>query len=85
MKMGVHKDRLSESWQQTDHIFLYLPDVGWNIPAEDKLTISQSIENIINQVIDICRPNDHIVLMSNGGFAGIRQKLTDALKLKFSL
>ena len=84
MKMGVHKDRLSDSWQLADEIFLYLPDVEWNIPAEDKLTISQDIENIITQVIDICRPNDHIVLMSNGGFGGIRQKLADALNRKFS-
>lgn len=84
MKMGVHKDRLSESWQLSDQIFLYLPDVDWDIPAENKLTITDKIENIIAQVIDICRPNDHIVLMSNGGFGGIRQKLADALVQKFS-
>lgn len=84
MKMGVHKDKLSLAWQQSDQIFLYLPDVHWHIPAEDKLTITDKVENIIEQVIDICQPNDHIVLMSNGGFAGLRNKLAKALTDKFS-
>ena len=83
MKMGIHKDRLNDSWQLSDQVFLYLPEPSWEIESEPKLTISQDIENIVQQVIDICRPSDHIVLMSNGGFAGIRQKLTDALANKF--
>ncbi len=83
MKMGVHKDRLNDSWQLADQVFLYLPEPSWQIDPEHKLTITQDIENIVQQVIDICRPSDHIVLMSNGGFAGIRQKLTDALAIKF--
>lgn len=84
MKMGVHKDRLNQSWQLADQVFLYLPEPSWQIAEEDKLTIAQDIENIVQQVIDLCQPNDHIVLMSNGGFAGIRQKLADALTAKFS-
>ncbi len=83
MKMGVHKDRLSASWSQADMVFLYKPDNDWQIESEEKLTISDSVTNIVQQVIDICRPNDHIVLMSNGGFAGIRQQLADALSNKF--
>ena len=83
MKMGIHKDRLNDSWQLSEQVFLYLPEPSWEIESEPKLTISQDIENIVQQVIDICRPSDHIVLMSNGGFAGIRQKITDALANKF--
>lgn len=83
MKMGIHKDRLNDSWQLADQVFLYLPEPSWHIESEPKLTICEDIENIVQQVIDICRPSDHIVLMSNGGFAGIRQKLSAALANKF--
>ena len=84
MKMGVHKDKLNDSWQQADNVFLYQPDNTWQLAKEQKLTLTDSIDNIVAEVIDLCTNNDHIVLMSNGGFGGIKQKLLHALDNKFS-
>jgi UDP-N-acetylmuramate: L-alanyl-gamma-D-glutamyl-meso-diaminopimelate ligase len=35
---------------------------------------------LVRQVVDTVRPGDQIVVMSNGGFGGIHQKLLDQLK-----
>ena len=84
MKMGVHKDKLSDAWQGADKVYLYMPETDWQLADEDKLTRLDDIDAIVAEVVDLCRPNDHIVLMSNGGFGGIRQKLSLALQQKFN-
>ena len=38
------------------------------------------IEAIIHAVKSLAKPNDHVVVMSNGGFAGIHGKLVSALQ-----
>ena len=39
-----------------------------------------TVENIIQKVCEEARSGDLIVIMSNGGFGGIYEKLPDALK-----
>lgn len=84
MKMGVHKDSLAQSWSSADMVYIYQDEQTWSLPAQNNLYISDNVENIVKEVIDICQPNDHIVVMSNGGFAGIHQKLIMALEQKFN-
>jgi UDP-N-acetylmuramate: L-alanyl-gamma-D-glutamyl-meso-diaminopimelate ligase len=86
MKMGIHKDTLADSWQQADKVFLYHAEQDWHIKERAKAIPaiqSESIQQIVDQTIEIAQPNDHIVVMSNGGFGGIHQLLADALKQKF--
>jgi UDP-N-acetylmuramate: L-alanyl-gamma-D-glutamyl-meso-diaminopimelate ligase len=40
----------------------------------------ESIEEIVDIIVREHRPGDLVVLMSNGGFGGIHQKLLRALK-----
>lgn len=84
MKMGVHKDKLNQSWQESDLVLLYQAGQNWQVKSDNKVTTYDNIDNIVNDVVDLCTDNDHIVLMSNGGFGGIKQKLQLALDSKFS-
>jgi len=44
---------------------------------------AQAINNIpdlVQAVAALARPGDHVLIMSNGAFGGIHDKLTEALK-----
>ncbi len=86
MKMGVHKDTLANSWQAADSVYVYQADQDWQIsPSKDhtELTVSNDLEQIVQDTIEKATPYDHIVIMSNGGFGGIHKKITTALNQKF--
>jgi len=85
MRMGVHKDSLSGSWQQADEICLYQPEgLDWNLDdvvsqSETPAAVYSSTDKIINHLVSQSKPGDHILIMSNGGFEGIHQRMLDAL------
>jgi UDP-N-acetylmuramate: L-alanyl-gamma-D-glutamyl-meso-diaminopimelate ligase len=84
MRMGVHRDTLLPSLSAADRVFLYLPDkhqCALELPANgDWLSVVSDVEAIVAAVCDEAQPGDLVVVMSNGGFAGIHQKLLDALQ-----
>jgi UDP-N-acetylmuramate: L-alanyl-gamma-D-glutamyl-meso-diaminopimelate ligase len=88
MRMGVHKARLADSLQRADEICLYQPaGLDWNlddvVAASDKPTkIFSSTEDMIRYLSAHTAKGDHILIMSNGGFEGIHQRLLDALASK---
>ena len=85
MRMGVHKARLADSLQRADEICLYQPSgLNWNIDdvvagSEKPAKIFSSTEEIINYLSALAKKGDHILIMSNGGFEAIHQRLLDAL------
>lgn len=88
MKMGVHKDTLAESLGLADQVYLYQADeLDWDIAAEinnsDSIKVFSSTQAIIDKVLSEVRGDDHIVIMSNGGFEGIHQRLLDELTEKY--
>lgn len=89
MKMGVHKDTLAASLDEADQVYLYQADeLGWDIADatgsySDSMQVFSSTQAILDKVLLEVRAGDHIVIMSNGGFDGIHQRLLDALTAKF--
>ncbi|GAA0301772.1 UDP-N-acetylmuramate:L-alanyl-gamma-D-glutamyl-meso-diaminopimelate ligase [Psychrosphaera haliotis] len=82
MKMGVHNSTLASSWQDADEVLVFNTDKDWSLDlAENQthLNIFNSIDAIIQHVVELLEPNDHIVVMSNGGFGGIHQKLKNVI------
>ena len=85
MRMGVHKESLSGSWQQADEICLYQPQgLDWNLDdvvsrSETPAAVYSSTDNIIDHLVSRVNEGDHILIMSNGGFEGIHQRMLDAL------
>lgn len=85
MKLGAHKDNLAQSVAQADLVIWYNPaNLGWdltNIAKQCSIPslVCNSLQAIIEQVKQQAKKGAHIVIMSNGGFGGIHQKLAKAL------
>lgn len=85
MKMGVHKDTLAQSWQDADSVFVYQPaSLSWSLQdaaahSPTPARCFDNVEDIVQTVATEARVGDHVLVMSNGGFEGIHQRLIDAL------
>jgi len=86
MKMGVHRDTLAASLAGADHVWLHEPDeLGWSLadslPADDqRISVRHSVDSIVKDVCAMATAGDHVLVMSNGGFGGIHEKLLQALQ-----
>ena len=86
MRMGVHKDVLADALSQSDQTFLYRPEnLLWDPVASmagsgGQCHIHDDSQSIIDTVCDMHKPGDHIVIMSNGGFDNIQQRLLERLR-----
>ncbi|MEE1675330.1 UDP-N-acetylmuramate:L-alanyl-gamma-D-glutamyl-meso-diaminopimelate ligase [Agarivorans aestuarii] len=85
MKMGVHQERLAESLQVADMVFLYQPDASnqyiANTAAQLKnARVATSVNEIMEQVAEELTKGDQVLVMSNGGFEGIHAKLSVLIK-----
>ncbi len=49
-----------------------------------KAAVFDDIEQLIAAIVVVAQPGDHVVVMSNGGFGGIHDKLLSALALRAS-
>lgn len=86
MRMGLHRDALAPSADIADEVIWYQPaGLNWNLDdvvAQSKVAarVISSIDDIIAYLVTATKSGDQVVLMSNGGFGGIHQKLVQALK-----
>lgn len=86
MRMGVHKDALGKSTIDADMVLWYQPaNVDWAMsdvvnksPVPAKLL--RDLDQLVKTAASLKENNTHFVIMSNGGFGGVHQKLIDALK-----
>ncbi|EGG99075.1 UDP-N-acetylmuramate:L-alanyl-gamma-D-glutamyl-meso-diaminopimelate ligase [gamma proteobacterium IMCC2047] len=88
MRLGVYKDKLAPVCANADQVFWYQPaGVDWDlqsvadaspVPAE----VLQSTDAIIDKICHDCAAGDQVVIMSNGGFEDIHQRLLTALKAR---
>ena len=84
MKLGTMATSLSASLQAADLVFCYMGGLTWDVaaalsPLGAKAQVHQDIDALIAAIVQLAEPQDRIVVMSNGGFGGIHQRLLDAL------
>jgi len=85
MRMGVHAGLLVDSLAQADRVWVYAPSsLGWDAASVlrglgARLHVSDSTQTIVEQVVAQASAGDQVLVMSNGGFEGIHQRLLDAL------
>lgn len=85
MKLGAHREGLAPSTAQADQVLWYAPQgLGWDLAAavSDAPVATQvldDIDAIVAEVLRLKRPGTHVVLMSNGGFGGLPQRLQQEL------
>ena len=84
MRMGVHQQTLAQSFAVADHLLLLDSDLGWDLgvtmaSAPISAELYPSVERIVEAAAQWSQPGDHLLVMSNGGFGGIHQKLLERL------
>jgi len=84
MKLGVMKDALPGSLKDADLVFCYAGNLGWDArgalaPLGSKAIVEDDLGVLIVKITAAARPGDHILVMSNGGFGGIHEKLLKKL------
>ncbi|MBT3013235.1 MAG: UDP-N-acetylmuramate:L-alanyl-gamma-D-glutamyl-meso-diaminopimelate ligase [Candidatus Thiodiazotropha sp. (ex Lucina aurantia)] len=86
MKRGVHADRLADALRTADQVMMFMPDdLQWDAAAAlaslgDRAELFSDTASMVSRAVEMARPGDHILVMSNGGFEAIHQRLLDALK-----
>ncbi|GAB57265.1 UDP-N-acetylmuramate:L-alanyl-gamma-D-glutamyl-meso-diaminopimelate ligase [Rheinheimera nanhaiensis] len=89
MRMGVHQAALPLALALADQVFLYEPaNANWSLEPltralAPKAGLSRDIDALVNELTTQAATGDSIVIMSNGGFGGIHDKLISALKQKW--
>jgi UDP-N-acetylmuramate: L-alanyl-gamma-D-glutamyl-meso-diaminopimelate ligase len=93
MKLGVMKAQLPDSLQQADKVFAYgansgKESLGWDLTAVlsplnakelGKADAFDDLGTLVSAVSKEAKPGDHILVMSNGGFGGVHQKILKAI------
>lgn len=85
MRLGVHQQTLADSLVEADHVYIYQPEgLDWDLQAvaqsnQQTIQVVDDLQKLVSRVAQESRPGDQVLVMSNGGFGGIHQKLLDAL------
>jgi UDP-N-acetylmuramate: L-alanyl-gamma-D-glutamyl-meso-diaminopimelate ligase len=85
MKLGVMKDRLASSLGGADQVFCYTHGLGWDAsgalsPLGARVHCEDDLDRLIAAITAAAQPGDQVLVMSNGAFGGIHQKLLAALE-----
>ena len=91
MKLGTMKSALPGSLSEADLVFGFgakgegKEALGWDLAADlaplgEKARAFDDLSALVEAVASAAKPGDSILVMSNGGFGGIHQKLLDALQ-----
>ncbi|GAB1266664.1 UDP-N-acetylmuramate:L-alanyl-gamma-D-glutamyl-meso-diaminopimelate ligase [Aurantivibrio infirmus] len=86
MRMGVHQAALAKACEDADCVFWYQPpNMDWSLQevidtSSSPAFLLNDIDALIQDAIAASDRDSHIVIMSNGAFAGVHQKLVETLK-----
>lgn len=85
MKLGVMKNALPASLKEADLVFCYGADLGWDAAEalstiKDKAFVYEDLNIMVAAIAKVAKPGDYVLVMSNGGFGGVHQKILDAIK-----
>jgi UDP-N-acetylmuramate: L-alanyl-gamma-D-glutamyl-meso-diaminopimelate ligase len=84
MKLGVMKQALPGSLAAADRVFCYSGGLTWDAgvalqPLGAKASVHADLGELVGAIAAAAKAGDHVLVMSNGGFGGVHQKLLDAL------
>ena len=86
MKLGAMKDALPGSLVDADLVFGFGSQqaLGWSIgdalaPLGDIASGYDDLAVLVAAIAKAAQPGDHIIVMSNGGFGGVHDKILEAL------
>jgi len=94
MKLGTMKQALPDSLKEADLVFGFGAQdgkdaLGWDLaealsPLGNKAQSFHQLPELVEAIVAVAQPGDYVLVMSNGGFGGVHQKILTALKTKHS-
>jgi UDP-N-acetylmuramate: L-alanyl-gamma-D-glutamyl-meso-diaminopimelate ligase len=88
MKLGVHREQLAPSLILADRTwFLNSSDLGWDLPGAvrqlgTRARFADTVDALVKGLADDAQSGDHVLVMSNGGFGGLHDKLLAELRAR---
>src|SRR6185503_7443184 len=88
MKLGTHREALVDSLRAADRVFVYQsPEVKWDVasamaPLGSLVQVESDLARLTDALATEARPGDQLVLMSNGSFGGLHERLLAALEAR---
>jgi len=84
MKMGVMRSRLAEALTGADQVFGFSGGLDWSLeealaPLGPRAQAYPALDTLVAAVAKAARPGDDILVMSNGAFGGVHERLLLAL------
>jgi UDP-N-acetylmuramate: L-alanyl-gamma-D-glutamyl-meso-diaminopimelate ligase len=84
MKLGVVAAKLAPSLQLADQVFAFAGGIQWDLaaalsPLGHRAQTFTDLNQMVQAIAGSARPEDRVLVMSNGGFGGIHEKLLAAL------
>ena len=86
MRQGIHKDELAPALAEADQSFIFQPEgLAWDLldatrSLGNKCQVHNAIHSIVEEIKSFAVTNDHIVIISNGSFDSIHQKIISRLQ-----
>ncbi len=88
MRRGVHRESLAASLALADRVLLHRPaGLSWDLAAAvtalgGRVAVLDQTQDIVDAAVAWIRPGDQVLVMSNGGFEGIHERLLSALNAR---
>jgi len=84
LKQGILKNSLPESFALADLVYIYSAGLPWDAgalfaPLGRRASCETDLDTLVGAIAAEAREGDRILVMSNGGFGGIHQKILQAL------
>jgi len=84
MKLGTMKNALAPALAQADLVFCSAANLGWDpsealAPLGARAATFTEFDALLDAIVAQAAPGDHVLVMSNGSFNGIHQKLLQRL------
>ncbi|WP_447556088.1 UDP-N-acetylmuramate:L-alanyl-gamma-D-glutamyl-meso-diaminopimelate ligase [Vreelandella sp. EE22] len=84
MRLGALRERLGASVDDADAVFWFEPaGLDWSMASlvdeQARSELHHDIDELVDAVVTKALPQDRIVVMSNGGFDGVHERLLKAL------
>ena len=82
--MGVLKNKLLNSFKDADRVFCFSKGAEWNVEKTlkelgPKLSCFGNMNNLVENISGEIKSGDTVLVMSNGNFGGIANKIIDTI------
>jgi UDP-N-acetylmuramate: L-alanyl-gamma-D-glutamyl-meso-diaminopimelate ligase len=82
----VHGEQLAPALKLADHTwFLKSKELGWDLAAavsslRTRVSFAGTVDELVKGLVARAAPGDQVLVMSNGGFGGLHDKLLTGLR-----